>query len=87
MHYQVCVSLAMISPIFLSMARFMSTCLDLEPFHFASKSVEFWHASLYRSSLKNKLTLDLSHYIWKSFVADACFPNFFLIANSSRIVP
>ena len=68
MHYQVCVSLAMISPIFLPMTLFMRTCLDSEPLHFASKSVEFWHASLYRWSLKNKLTLDLFRYILKSFL-------------------
>ena len=64
-----------------------ATCLDSEPMHFASKSVKFLHESLYRLSLKNKLTLDLSRYIWKSLLPDACFPNFFLIANSSRIVP
>ena len=43
-----------------------ATCLDSEPFHFASKSVEFLHASLYHGSLENKLTLDLSPCIWKS---------------------
>ena len=45
-----------------------ATCLDSEPMNFASKSVEFLHASLYRWSLKNKVTLDLSRYILKSLV-------------------
>ena len=43
-----------------------TTCLDSKPLHFAPNSVEFLHASLYHWSLKNKLTLDLSRYIWKS---------------------
>ena len=54
-----------------------ATCLDSESLHFASKSVEFLHAALYRWSLKNKLALDLSCYIWKSLVGDACCSNFF----------
>ena len=62
-------------------------CFDSETLHFAWKSVEFLHASLYRWSLKNKLTLDLSCYIWKSLVGDTSFVTFFLIVNSSRIVP
>ena len=45
---------------------YLLTCLDSKPFHFASKSVEFWDVSLYRWSLKNKLNLDLSCYIWKA---------------------
>ena len=52
-------------------------CLDSEPLHFALKSVEFWHASLYRWSLKDKLTLDLSRYIWESILGDTCCCNFF----------
>ena len=35
-----------------------AACLDSEPFHSASKSVEILHASLYDWSLKNKVTLD-----------------------------
>ena len=54
-----------------------ATCLDSEPLHFASKSVEFLHASLYHWSLMNELTLDLSHYIWKSLVGDTSCCNFF----------
>ena len=54
-----------------------ATFLDSEPLHFSSKSLEFLHASLYRWSLKDKLTFDLSRYIWKSLVADACFSNYF----------
>ena len=54
-----------------------ATCLDSEPLHFASKSVEFLHVSLYRWSLKNKLTLDLSCYILKSLVGDTPCCNFF----------
>ena len=69
-HYKVCFSLPMISPICLPMALSLCTCLDLERFHFASKSVEFFHASLYHWSLKNKLTLDLSRCIWKRLVGD-----------------
>ena len=53
------------------------TCLDSEPLHFASKSVEFVHASLYHFSLKNKLTLLLSCYIWKSLLRDTSCCNFF----------
>ena len=63
------------------------TCLDSEPLHFASKSVENLHASLYHWSLQNKLTLDLPRYIWKSLVGDTSCCNFFLIVNISRIVP
>ena len=54
-----------------------ATCLDSEPLHFASKSVEILRASLYRWSLENKLTLDLSRYIWKSLVGDTSCCNFF----------
>ena len=54
-----------------------ATCLDPEPFHFALKSAEIFHASLYCWSLKNKLTLDLSHYIWKSLVGDTSYCNLF----------
>ena len=56
-------------------------CLESEPLHFTSKSVEIWHASLYHWSLKNKLTLDLSHYIWKRLVGDTSCCNFFFIAK------
>ena len=88
MHYKVCFSLPVILPICLPMALSLcATCLDSEPFHFASKSVEFFHASLYHWSLKNKLTLDLSRYIWKSLVGDICCCNFLLIVNCCRIVP
>ena len=58
-----------------------ATCLDSEPLHFASKSVEVFHASLYRWSLKNELTLDLSGDILKSFVGDTSFVTFFLSVN------
>ena len=54
-----------------------ATCLDPEPFHFASKSAEIFHASLYCWSLKKKLTLDLSHYIWRSLVGDSSCCNLF----------
>ena len=64
-----------------------TTFLDSKPMHFASKSVEFLHASLYHWSLKNKLTLDLSRYIWKSLAGDTSCCNFFPIGNSYRIVP
>ena len=56
---------------------FCATCLDSEPLHFASKSVEFLHVPLYHRSLKNKLTLDLSRYMWKSLVGDTSCCNFF----------
>ena len=42
-----------------------------------SESVEFFHASLYRWCLKNKLTLDLSRYIWKRLLGDNRCCNFF----------
>ena len=64
-----------------------ATCLDSEPLHFAWKSVEIFHASLCRWSLKNKLTLDMSGYIWKSSVGDTSCCNFFLIVNCYIIVP
>ena len=54
-----------------------ATCLDSEPLHFASKSVEISHVLLQHFSLKNELTLDLSRYIWKSLVGDTSFCNFF----------
>ena len=54
-----------------------STCLDSEPLHFASESVEFFHAWLYRWCLKNNLTLDLSRYICKRLLGDNRCCNFF----------
>ena len=54
-----------------------TTCLDSKPMHFASKSVEFLHASLYHWSLKIKLSFDLSCYIWKSLGGDISCCNFF----------
>ena len=63
------------------------TCLDSEPLHFASKSVEFVHASLYHWSLKNKLTLELSRYIWKSLLRDTSCCNFSPHCYFSIIVP
>ena len=56
-----------------------ATCLDSEPLHFSSKSVEILHASLCDWSLMNKVTLDLSRYGWKSLVGDTTCCNFFLI--------
>ena len=64
-----------------------TTCFDSKPLHFALNSVEFLHASLYRWSLKNKLTLDLSRYIWKSLAGDTACCNFFLIGNCYRKLP
>ena len=87
MHYKVCFSLAMILPISCQWLFLCPTCLCIEPLHFTSESVEFFHASLYRWSLKNKLTLDLSCYIWKRLVGDNNVVTFFLIANCSTIVP
>ena len=43
-----------------------STCLDSEPLHFASKSVEILHASLYHWSLMNKPALDLPRFGWEN---------------------
>ena len=63
------------------------TCLDSEPLHFASKSVEFVHASLYHWSLKNKLTLHLSRYIWKRLLRDTSCCNFSPHCYISIIVP
>ena len=40
-----------------------ATCLDSEPLHFTSKSVEHLHALLYHWTLQNKRTLDLSRYM------------------------
>ena len=79
----------MILPIFLPMALSMCYLSWFRPLHFPSKSVEFFHASLNRLSLKDKLTLDLSHYIWKSVVGvrDIFCCKFFPIVNFSRIVP
>ena len=54
-----------------------ATGLYLEPSHFASKSVEILHASLYHWSVLNELTLDLSRYGWKSVVGDTTCCNFF----------
>ena len=53
----------------------------------ASKSVEIVHASLYHWSLKNKVSLDLSSYFWKSLVGDTSCCNFLLTSNCSTIVP
>ena len=54
-----------------------AVCLDSEPLHFASKSLEIFHASLYHLSLKNKLTLDLYRYIWTSLDGDTSCCNIF----------
>ena len=64
-----------------------ATYLDSEPFHFASKSVEFLHASLYHGSLENKLTLDLSPCIWKSSVGDTSCCNFISHCQLCIVVP
>ena len=64
-----------------------ATCLDSEPLHFASKSVEFLHTSLYHGSLENKLTLDLSRYIWKSSVRDTSCCNFISHCQLFIVVP
>ena len=64
-----------------------ATCLHPEPFHFASKSAEIFHASLFFCSLENKLTLDLSDYIWKSLVGDTSCCNLFFIVSCCKIVP
>ena len=52
------------------------TSLYSERLHFASKSVEYFHESLSRWSLKNKLTLDTSPFIWKSLLGDTACCNF-----------
>ena len=62
-------------------------CLYSKPLHFASKSVEIFHASLYRWSLKNKLTLDLSCCIGKTYWEIPLVVTFLLIANCYIIVP
>ena len=62
-------------------------CLDSEPLNFASKSVEFVHASLYHFSLKNKPTLHFSRYIWKSLFRDTSCCNFSPHCYFSIIVP
>ena len=62
-------------------------CLDSEPLHLSSKSVEFVHASLYHWSLKNKLTLDLSRYSLKSLLRDTSCCNFSPHCYFSVIVP
>ena len=54
----------------------LATCIDSEPLHFASKSVEIFHASLCHWSLENKLASDLSR-IWKSLAVDTSCCNFF----------
>ena len=54
-----------------------AACLDSQPLHFASKSLEIFHASLYHWFLKNKLTLDLSRYIWTSLGGDTSCCNIF----------
>ena len=53
-----------------------ATYIDSEPLHFVSKSVEIFHASLCHWSLGNKLTLDLSRYIWKSLAGETSCCNF-----------
>ena len=80
MHYKVCFSFSLFYLFACQWLFLCATFLDSEPLHFASKCVELLHASLYRWSLKDKLTLDLSHYIWKSVVGVGGIPlvvNFF----------
>ena len=76
-HYKVCFSLPMILPICLPILYICASFFDSEPLHFSLESVEFFHASLYRWSLKNKLTLDLFRFIWKSLGRDTRCCNFF----------
>ena len=77
MHYSYVSAGLCFYPIRLSMLFLCTTCLDSKPMHFASKSSEFLHASLYHWSLKNKLSFDLSRYIWKSLGGDTSCCNFF----------
>ena len=54
-----------------------ATYIDSEPLDFASKSVEIFHASCATGLFRNKLTLDLSRYIWKSLEGETSCCNFF----------
>ena len=53
-----------------------ASSLYSEPLQFASKSVEIFHAPLYRWSLKNKLSLDTSPLILKALLGDTSCCNF-----------
>ena len=81
MHYKVCFSFSWFYLFAYQCLFLCATCLHSEHLHFASKSVEFFNASLNRWSVKDKLTLDLSHYIWKIVVGvgDISCCKFFLI--------
>ena len=83
MHYKVCFSFSWFYLFAYQCLFLCATCLHSEHLHFASKSVEFFNASLNRWSVKDKLTLDLSHYIWKSVVGvgDISCCKFFLIVK------
>ena len=85
--YKVCFSLAMILPISFQWLFLSSTCLDSEPLHFALESVEFFHASLYRWCLKNKLIWACLVIFGKGYWEITDVVTFFLIANCSTIVP
>ena len=77
MHYSYVSGWGLFYPFGLSFLFLCTTCLDSKPMHFASKSVNFLHASLYHWSLKNKVSFDLSRYISKSLGGDTSCCNFF----------
>ena len=77
MHYSYISAGPLFSPFGFQWLFLCATCLDSEPLHFASKSAEILHASLYHLSLKNKLTLDFCRYIWRSLDGDTSCCNIF----------
>ena len=58
-----------------------ATSLYSEPLYFASKSVEIFHASLYRWSLKSKLTLEILLSFGNAFWEIPVVVTFLLIGN------
>ena len=77
MHYSYFSACPLFSPFGFQWLCLCATCLDSEPLQFALKSAEIFHASLYHWSLKNKLNLDISRYIWTSVNRDTSCCNIF----------
>ena len=77
MHYSYVSACPLFYPFGFQWLFLCATCLDSEPLHFAPKSAEILRAALYHWSLKNKLTLDLCRYIWRSLDVDTSCCNIF----------
>ena len=87
MHYSYVSAYPWFYPFGLAMALSMCYLSWFRTFPFCIEISWLFHTSLYHGSLENKLTLDLSRYIWKSSVGDTSCCNFISHCQLSIIVP